>query len=47
MNISWTADGTALAGAGGNGTICFAQVSVRGRRHCFAQAWRVCISSTW
>ena len=32
MNISWTADGTALAGAGGNGTICFAQV------------WRVCMT---
>ena len=26
MSISWTADGTALAGAGGNGAICFAQV---------------------
>lgn len=26
MSISWTADGTALAGSGGNGTVCFAQV---------------------
>ena len=26
MSISWTADGTQLAGAGGNGTLCFGQV---------------------
>lgn len=26
MSISWTADGTQLAGAGGNGAICFGQV---------------------
>ena len=26
MNISWTSDGTQLAGAGGNGSVVFAQV---------------------
>lgn len=26
MSISWTADGTQLAGSGGNGSVCFGQV---------------------
>lgn len=26
MDLSWTADGTQLAGAGANGQICFAQL---------------------
>ena len=29
MNIAWTADGTTLAGAGGNGTVCFGQIMER------------------
>lgn len=26
LNIAWTSDGTQLAGAGGSGAVCFAQV---------------------
>jgi intraflagellar transport protein 80 len=29
VNVSWTADGTHLAGAGGNGTVCFGQLTDR------------------